>query len=145
MVGYPVRDSRQSEPNVVARLFRDIYNVKRVHPGRIRELFQFGDVCLFRHDCGMLGNTSGSCIFDLETHEVLGLQVGGRYLDRGTAIPLWKLRDLPLIKKAGVIFSEVSAAELQSIYAAVEQISRTPYWTKLRAVVRDILQQAVHE
>jgi hypothetical protein len=77
--------------------------------------------------------------------EVLELQVSGRYLDRGTAIPLWKLRDLPLIKNAGVTFSEVSSAELQSICGAVEQIARTRYWAKLRAVVKDILQQAVHE
>jgi hypothetical protein len=39
----------------------------------------------------------------------------------------------------------VSAAELQSICGAVEQISRTPYWAKLRTVVKDILQRAVHE
>ncbi len=145
MIGYPVRDSRRSEPSLIARLFRDIYDVKRVHPGRIRELFHFGDAPLMRHDCGMLGNTGGSCILDLQTHEVLGLQVSGRYLEKGTAVPLWQLHDCPLMKKAGVSFSEVSPAELESIRGAVDQIARTPYWAKLRTVVKDILQQAMHE
>jgi len=145
MIGYPVRDSRQSEPSVVARLFRDIYDVKRVHPGRILEEFQFGDVHLFRHDCGMLGNTGGACILDMETHEVLGLQVANRYLDKGTAIPLWRLHDCAWMRNNGVAFAEVSPAELESLRGEVEQIARTPYWAKLRTVVKDILQQALRE
>src|SRR5205807_7567379 len=37
LIGYPIRDARRNEPEVVARVFREVYNVKRVQPGQLRE------------------------------------------------------------------------------------------------------------
>jgi hypothetical protein len=145
MVGYPVRDSRQTEPSLIGRIFREVYDVKRVHPGCIREEFEFRDVHLFRHDCGMLGNTRGACLLDLETHEVLGLQVSGRYLEAGTAIPLWRLRDCPLLHQAGVLFGEATPQEVDGMRAAVSEIAGTPYWGRLRTAVNAILYQMCRE
>src|SRR5262249_24031679 len=34
LIGYPVRDCRCPEPEPVARVFRDVYGVKRVQPGQ---------------------------------------------------------------------------------------------------------------
>ncbi len=141
MVGYPVRDSRQNEPSLIARIFREVYDVKRVHPGCIRDEFRFRDVDLFHHDCGMLGNTRGACVFDLATHEVLGLHVAGRYLEPGTAIPLWKLRDLPLFQKADISFGEATPQEVSGMQEAVKEIAGTPYWARLRTVVNSIRHQ----
>src|SRR5262249_45951901 len=33
LIGYAVRDARRNEPETIARIFRDVYNVKRVQPG----------------------------------------------------------------------------------------------------------------
>ncbi|HZT78693.1 MAG TPA: serine protease, partial [Gemmataceae bacterium] len=102
LIGYPVRDARRNEPERVARIFRDVYNVKRVQPGQLRGLLRFENVQLLRHDCAPLGQTTGSPVLDLETHQVVGLQLGGRYLQESTAIPTWVLRDDPLLRRAGV-------------------------------------------
>src|SRR5262249_6922366 len=125
LVGYPVRDARRGEPEPVARIFRDVYNVKRVQPGTLRGLLQFRDVRLLQHDCAMLGRAAGSCLIDLETHQVLGLHLAGRYLEVGTAIPLWLLHDDPLLRQADVTFAEATAQEREEINQQVERLARS--------------------
>ena len=39
LIGYPIRDARRNEPETVSRIFRDVYNVKRVQPGQLRGTF----------------------------------------------------------------------------------------------------------
>ena len=86
LVGYPVRDARRNEPETITRIFRDVYNVKRVQPGVLRGTMQFRDIQLLQHDCAPLGQSCGGAIFDLETQQVLGMQLYSRYLECGTAI-----------------------------------------------------------
>lgn len=105
MVGYPIRDSRRDEPERLANAFRDCYNVKAVHLGRLCGQRHFGDAQLLEHDCAMLGCVRGSCLMDLATHQVLGMHVAGRFLQKSTAIPLWVLRDDPLMRSAGLRFT----------------------------------------
>ena len=93
LVGFPVRDARRSEPEAVTRIFRDVYNVKRVQPGVLRGEDNAFNVRLLRHDCAPLGQNTGAPIVDLETNLVLGMQLTGRYLEGGTAVPLYALRD----------------------------------------------------
>jgi endonuclease G len=75
VVGYPAYDSR-SDPEDVARYFGDIFNVKR---------FAFGNVTgvnprsQFTHDATTLGGNSGSCVFDRDTGEAVGLHFAGDY------------------------------------------------------------------
>lgn len=101
-VGYPAWDGRRNEPEDMKRIFADIYNVKRLQPGTITVSFD-PDV-LLRHDCSTLGGNSGSPVFDLETHEVVGLHFGGRYLVGNQAVPMWRLVEDPLVESAGLNF-----------------------------------------
>jgi hypothetical protein len=142
LIGYPVRDARRNEPEAVARIFRDVYNVKRVQPGVLRGAQTFHEVQLLRHDCAPLGQTAGAPLLDLETHQVLGVQTTGRYLDPGTAVPLYVLRDDPLLRRAGVTFAEATAQERQSVAEQLERLARTRFWNEARAAVTNLYQRA---
>jgi hypothetical protein len=135
IISYPVWDARRNEPEVLTRVFRDVYNVKRVQPGFVRGTFQFREVQLLRNDCCVLGQNAGGCLIDLETHQVLGMQLTCRYLEPGTAIPLWVLRNDPLFTKAGVSFAEATPEDLQRTSRQIEQLARSRYWDDVRDTV----------
>jgi hypothetical protein len=105
LVGYPVRDARRGESDTIARVFCDVYNGKRIQPGRLCGIEPVRDIYLLRHDCAPLGHSGGGCLVDLETHHVLGLHVSGRYLENGTAVPLWMLHGDPLLEKCHVTWT----------------------------------------
>jgi hypothetical protein len=102
VVGYPAWDSRRNEPEPIRRIFTDIYNVKRLQPGRA--VGYSTAYSAIEHDCSTLGGNSGSPVVDLETHQVIGLHFGGRYGVGNYAVPLWMLADDPLLKKADLNF-----------------------------------------
>jgi V8-like Glu-specific endopeptidase len=102
VVGYPAWDGRRNDPEHMRQIFANIFNVKRLQPGEMREILDRKS--LFTHDCSTLGGNSGSCVVDLESHRVVGLHFGGRYLQGNSAVALWKLVDDPLLKEAGVNF-----------------------------------------
>jgi trypsin-like peptidase len=102
VIGYPAWDGRRNDPEPMKRIFADIYNVKRLQPGEIS-----GDALAefeIFHDCSTLGGNSGSPVLDLETHRVLGLHFGGRFLEKNHAVPLWTIQNDPLIKRAAINF-----------------------------------------
>jgi hypothetical protein len=142
LVGYPARDARRDEPEAIARIFRDVYNVKRVQPGVLRGMMRFRDVDLLQHDCAMLGNSAGSCLLDLETHQILGLQLTGRYLEAGIAIPLWLLRGDPLLRSAGVSFADTNPKDLEGITGQIERLARSRFWPDARAAITTMYQRA---
>jgi hypothetical protein len=141
LVGYPVWDARRNEPEALTRIFRDVYNVKRVQPGVLRGTLQFREVQLLRHDCGLLGHSAGGCLVDLETHQVLGVHLTSRYLEPGTAIPLWSLRNDPLLERAGVTFAEATGEELQVTVSQLERLARSRAWGEARDTVRLLYQR----
>ena len=145
LIGYPIRDARRNEPEAMARVFRDVYNVKRVMPGQLRGILTFGDVQLMRHDAGPLGGTAGSPLVDLESHQVLGLQTTGRYLESGTAVPLYALRDDPLLKRAGIAFAAATREERQSTTAQLERLARTRFWGETRTAIEEFYRRAFGE
>jgi hypothetical protein len=103
VVGYPALDSRRNEPDAIRRIFLDIYDVKRLQPGRtVGYATAYGAI---EHDCSTLGGNSGSPVVDLETHEVVGLHFGGRYGVGNYAVPLWTLRADALLAKGDVNFA----------------------------------------
>jgi S1-C subfamily serine protease len=102
VVGYPAWDGRRNEPEPMRRIFTDVYDVKRLQPGRMTELVP--DRFTVKHDCSTLGGNSGSPVFDLDGHRVLGLHFGGRYGVGNVAVPLWQLVNDPLLRRAGVSF-----------------------------------------
>jgi hypothetical protein len=142
LIGYPVRDARRNEPEVIARIFREVYNVKRVQPGLLRGTLSFHQVQLLRHDCGPLGQNAGAPILDLETHQVLGLQTTGRYLEQGTAVPLFVLRDDPLLRQAGVTFAQATSQDRQMLLEQVERLARSRLWNEARETIGQLYQRA---
>jgi hypothetical protein len=102
VIGYPAWDGRRNDPTYMRQIFSDIYDVKRLQPGLITSWTDGAD--RFIHDCSTLGGNSGSPVFDLETHGVVGLHFGGRYLSGNNAIPLWRLTDDELLRAGGVNF-----------------------------------------
>jgi hypothetical protein len=142
MIGYPVRDARRDEPELISRIFRDTYNVKRVQPGVIRGTFRFNEVQLLQHDCGPLGQNAGACIVDLETHQAVGINLYGRYMETSTAIPLWVLREDPLVRRAGLTFAEATTQQLEQTTAQVERLARSRYWAEVRDYIAGVYQRA---
>ncbi len=110
-VGYPARDHRNN-PQVQDRVFRSVYDVKRVQPGKLRarrRIRSFGNqVLALTHDCSTLGGNSGSALVDPQTGRVVALHFAGRYLDANFAVPTWELaRDRRVVARglgfAGVV------------------------------------------
>lgn len=95
VIGYPAWDTRNGiEP--MRAIFSDVYNVKRLQPGKAGDLSQ----TILRHDCSTLGGNSGSPVIDLETHQVLGLHYGGRFLEGNSSVPLWQVASDQLLAGA---------------------------------------------
>jgi hypothetical protein len=145
LVGYPVLDARRNEPEAIARIFRDVYNVKRVQPGVLRGTLSFRDVQLLLHDCAPLGQTSGAALLDLETHQLLGLQLTSRYLETGAAVPLWVLRDDPLFQRAGVTFTQATTEDRDRVVNQLERLARSRYWNEARNTIASLYQRAFGE
>ncbi len=143
LIGYPVRDARRNEPEPIARIFRDVYNVKRVQPGILRGSVAFFDIQFLRHDCAPLGQTAGAPIIDLETHQVLGIQTTGRYLESSTAIPLYALADDPMMRRANVPFTDTTPQERQNIINQIDRLARTRYWNEARQAIAALYQRAI--
>jgi Trypsin-like peptidase domain len=142
LIGYPVRDARRNDPEPVTRIFRDLYNVKRIQPGVLRGVLQFRDVQLVQHDCAPLGQSSGSCLVDLETQQVLGIHLTSRYLEPGVAIPLWVLRDDPLLQRCGVTFAQATTEDLRNTTEQMERLARSRYWNEVRGTIATYYQRA---
>lgn len=142
LIGYPIRDARRNEPEPITRIFRDVYNVKRLQPGQIRGTLQFRDLHLLQHDCAMLGQSAGAPVIDLETHQVIGLHLYGRYLETSTAVPLWILRDDPLFRRAGIVFSEANSRSLDRTTLQVERLARTRFWNEVRDYINQCYERA---
>lgn len=144
LVGYPERDQRRNEPEVIARIFRDVYNVKRVQPGTIRGMTTSGECQMLQHDCAMLGRMRGACLLDMETHQVLGLHLAGRYLETGCAIPLWQLRNDPLLTRCGVNFAGTTAGSDFKIELTrkFERLLNSRFWADTQAAINNLYQRA---
>jgi hypothetical protein len=142
LVGFPFRDERRQESQLLEELFRHGASGKRIHPGMIRGVLDFGDAKLLQHDCLVLGRLAGGCLIDLETHHVLGLNLAGRYLERSTAIPLWLLCDDPLLRDAGATFVEAAPADLELTKAQLDRLARSRYWLEAKTRVAQLYERA---
>ncbi len=143
LISYPVRDARRNEPEAISRIFRDVYNVKRVQPGALRGSVAFFDIQFLRHDCAPLGQTAGGPILDLETHQVIGMQTTGRYLESSTAIPIYALANDPLLRRANVPFNDTTPQERQNIIDQIDRLARTRYWNEVRQAIATLYQRAM--
>ena len=98
VIGYPAFDSRNGRTEQMD-IFKNIFNVKRLQPGKSTGLKASPAPEILGHDCSTLGGNSGSCVVDLETGQVLALHFGGQYLKGNVSVPLWKLAKDSFFKK----------------------------------------------
>lgn len=90
VVGYPARDSRNPIQDM-NRIFKDIYNVKRLAPGKVMNPSAFDKA--FTHNCTTLGGNSGSVVFDIATGKAIGLHFAGSALEANYAVKTHWLKD----------------------------------------------------
>lgn len=83
-VGYPAWDGGRNDPELMKRLFKDIYDVKRFSPGFVTDRVD-GDLVLLT-DYTSLGGNSGSAVIDLATGHVVGLHFAGVFRDTNFAV-----------------------------------------------------------
>jgi hypothetical protein len=89
-IGYPARDPRVPDQDLVLRIFGDVYDKKRLAPGQLIDVR--ADEVL--HDCSTLGGNSGSALVNLATGEAVGLHFSGLFLQANFAVSGSKVRDL---------------------------------------------------
>lgn len=83
VIGYPARDSRIPDQELMDKIFGNVYDKKRLAPGQLIG----SDATSVRHDCSTLGGNSGSVVLSLETGEAVGLHFAGRFLRSNFAVP----------------------------------------------------------
>jgi|SRR4051812_11564423 hypothetical protein len=116
VLGHPHFDSRR-DPFPQHFGFGHEYGIKRFSPGLLRALesrrWHGYDVEVMLHDATTLSGSSGSCILDLRSREVVGLHFGGwparhrvvstpaadlvaQLFEANGAVPLWRLAGDPI-------------------------------------------------
>jgi|CZKX01.1.fsa_nt_gi endonuclease G len=109
-VGYPAKDFRNDQ-QLQDNIFKGVYNVKRLQPGKIRARAQIQSfehvVNAMTHDASTLGGNSGSAIINVDTAEVVALHFAGEYLKANYAVPMYELardkRVAPLLNFDGSV------------------------------------------
>ena len=75
VIGYPAKDTRETDLDIVINLLGDVFNKKRLSPGIIKSVsFE-----RLSHDCSTFGGHSGSPIIDLRNGKIVGLHYGGTF------------------------------------------------------------------
>jgi endonuclease G len=126
-IGYPARDSRIPEQQLMEDIFGDVYDKKRLAPGQVIGVARGS----LEHDCSTLGGNSGSVVVDLESGAAVGLHFAGRFLVANFAVP------------AGVIAERVQALTRASgrRTAAAASVNHPPEATTQAAGVQQSGQQ----
>ena len=109
IIGYPAQDPR-NDFNLQNQIFRGIFDVKRLQPGKLKKRELITDnfnnrVYTVTHDASTLGGNSGSTVIDVKSGEVVGLHFGGIYLKANYAVPTYELARDPRVVDAGVNFT----------------------------------------
>jgi endonuclease G, mitochondrial len=90
VIGFPARDYRVPDLALMAEIFGQVFDCKRVAPGQVRKT----ESGLLMHDCSTLGGNSGSVVLDLATGLAVGLHFRGRFLDTNYAVLAATVGDL---------------------------------------------------
>jgi endonuclease G len=83
VIGYPARDSRIPDVELMDRIFGNVYDKKRLAPGLIMR----ADERRIQHDCSTLGGNSGSVLVSLRTGAAVGIHFAGTFLTANLAVP----------------------------------------------------------
>jgi endonuclease G, mitochondrial len=97
VIGYPGR-SRDRSPKAVEleqKYFGNIFGVKRLAPGEIRERERMKSfdhqVSAMTHDSSTLPGNSGAAVLDVETGDIVGLHFAGITLKANYSVPTFEL------------------------------------------------------
>jgi len=90
VIGYPARDSRIPEQDLMLKIFGNVFDKKRLAPGQVKRL----EGGLVLHDCSTLGGNSGSVVLDLDSGEAIALHFSGRFLDANFAVPAQTMAEI---------------------------------------------------
>lgn len=82
VIGYPARDSRIPDQDLMTRLFGEVYEKKRLAPGQITGVRKG----VLLHDCSTLGGNSGSAVVSLKSGAAVALHFAGRFLEANYAV-----------------------------------------------------------
>ncbi|MEL6109195.1 MAG: serine protease, partial [Planctomycetota bacterium] len=110
VIGYPAQDLRNN-PELQNQVFRGVFNVKRVQPGKLKSVESLQDfygnrVDTVTHDCSTLGGNSGSAVIDVATGNVVALHFAGEYLRANYALPIRELARDPRVAETGLRFND---------------------------------------
>ncbi len=112
MIGYPGRSRDRSAKAVELeqKHFGDIFGVKRIAPGEIRQRERIESfdhlVPAMTHDSSTLPGNSGSAIVDVSSGFVLGLHFAGITLKANYSVPAFELARDQRVIDAGVMFEK---------------------------------------
>lgn len=131
VIGYPAKDSRIPDQQLMEDIFGNVYDKKRLAPGQITKAGRRE----IEHDCSTLGGNSGSALIDLETGEALGLHFAGRFLEANFAVPASVVADR--LKSVGRIVStgRTSKEGSDGRGSAIQATAQAPSSHSLNAVV----------
>ncbi|OQP38647.1 hypothetical protein A4H97_18165 [Niastella yeongjuensis] len=90
VIGYPAKDSRMPDVALMERLFGNVYDKKRLAPGKITGV----QPARLLHDCSTLGGCSGGAVVDLGTGGIVGLHFAGRFMESNFAVPAKIVREV---------------------------------------------------
>lgn len=136
VIGYPARDEERNAAKIQRQVFGEIYDVKRLMPGkiggagatagqaRLRYPSYEQDVSAMLHNASTLGGASGSLVLDLTTGDVLGLHFAGEYLRFNCAVPAAELATDARVVDAGVHFAGKARGDLGAWRTAWNRVER---------------------
>ena len=126
VIGYPARDGSRNDPFAMADIFREIYNVKRLSPGRVTGVR--GDRFILTHDCTTLGGNSGSVVLNLNDGKAAGLHFSGNFKVNNFAVTSETLRaTMSSLSRRSIVSVPVAVATAEKVPSPAELAGRTGY------------------
>ncbi len=89
VIGYPTRDQDGTDQGMAQKIFGNEYDFKRISLGWIVS----ANDSFITHNCQTLRGNSGSPLISLTTGEVLGIHLGGDFLQMNVAMPVAKIKN----------------------------------------------------
>lgn len=108
-IGYPARDSRVPDQDLVLKIFGDVYEKKRLAPGKLISVTSDE----LQHDCSTLGGNSGSPTIDLTSGNALGLHFSGLFMQANFAVPAPRVNELlTRVKRGEIVMASTGSSTL---------------------------------
>ena len=132
VIGYPAKDSRLPDQDLMEDIFGNVYDKKRLAPGQITE--SRGNE--IQHDCSTLGGNSGSVVLDLSSGEALGLHFAGIFLEANFAVPAGLVADRLRRLAVWVLRARPGSAPAMGERSRSSRTGRRPRFLAVRSATR---------